>query len=151
MPGLLVVGCGKRPKPDAVNLDMFPLSGVDVVHDLDVFPYPFEDEQFTKIEAEDVLEHVEHFVEVVNELGRVLAIGGDLWVRGPHCDYPSQAWADPTHKRLFAPRSFNGWDRSTHDGREYGHYFHRGKIFFKVVNIVEKNKGYEYILIREKP
>lgn len=141
---VLIVGCGNRPRGGAVNLDVCLLPGVDVVHDLDSFPYPFEDESFDSIEAEDVLEHVVHFVAVVNELGRILKKGGKLWVRGPHCNYPEQVWADPTHLRAFAPRTFDNFDPDTRDGKLYGHYF--GTVKFKVLERREVNKGMEYLL-----
>lgn len=152
---ILIVGCGLRPRKGSavdsyVNLDKYPLSGVDIIHDLDCpIPLPFPDGMFDRVEAEDVLEHVTDIVTVVNELGRVLKIGGILWIRGPDCRYPEQGWADPTHKRLFAPRSFDGWDRTTHDGKHYGYYFHQGKIFFRIASKVDRNKGIEYTLIRE--
>lgn len=142
----LVVGCGLRPKEHAINLDKCLLPGVDVVHDLENIPYPFDDLTFDYIEAEDVLEHVDQFVEIVNELGRILKVGGTLWVRGPHAGYPLQAWKDPTHKRLFVKESFDNFDPETKDGRWYGHYF--GKVKFRVIEAVEVNMGMEYTLIK---
>lgn len=43
---------------DCVNLDRVALPGIDVVHDLDVGPWPFEDGAASSIEAKDVFEHV---------------------------------------------------------------------------------------------
>jgi SAM-dependent methyltransferase len=146
---LLVVGCGRRPKAGAVNLDMVAGPGVDVVFNLDLIPsmhLPFVDDTFDVVEAEDVLEHVIDMVAVVQELGRVLKPGGTLWVRGPHCNYPEQVWADPTHRRAFAPRTFDNFDPETYDGRLYGHYF--GPVKFRVVSKREYNKGMEYTLVK---
>src|SRR5262245_24866501 len=117
----LNLGSGLRPKPREegwVNLDKFQLPGTDLVFDLDTIgrPHllthtilPFHNEQFSYIHAEDVLEHVSDIVAVVNELWRVLQPGGTLWIRGPDARYPEQVWADPTHRRAFALRSFDGW------------------------------------------
>lgn len=158
----LIIGCGKRPRPDCINLDRIHLHGVDTVFDLNFIGkkdrvgqvctdgMPYLDAMFERVEAEDVLEHVDDIVAVVNDIWRVLKPEGILWVRGPDARYPEQVWADPTHKRAFAHRSFNGWDRSTHDGKEYGHYFHCGFAFFKVLKVVEKNKGLEYTLLKEQ-
>lgn len=167
---VLIVGCGNRPKPGAVNLDMIPLPGVDIVYDLNLLGkqlkfvtgmhammasrgagytkhhLPFDRDTFDRIEAEDVLEHVDDLVTVVEELGRVLKPGGVLWIRGPHCNYPEQVWADPTHKRAFAPRSFDNFDPETYDGQRYGHYF--GKIKFRVIERKEVNKGMEFTLVK---
>ena len=54
----LNVGCGKDIRPDFVNLDVAPLPGVDVVHDLTRKPWPFEDKRFDHIELINVLEHL---------------------------------------------------------------------------------------------
>lgn len=142
----LVIGCGTRPKVGAVNLDMCALPGVDVVHDLEEVPYPFADASFRYIEAEDVLEHVGNLIAIMDELHRILRPAGMLWIRGPHALYPLQAWRDPTHRRLFVPGSFDGWDPSTKDGKQYGHYF--GTAKFKVVKEQEHNQGMEYHLMK---
>jgi predicted SAM-dependent methyltransferase len=142
----LVIGCGRRPKKGAVNLDMEALPDVDVVHNLEVIPYPFADGEFEYIEAEDVLEHVDNLIGIMQELHRILAPGGTLWIRGPHALYPLQAWRDPTHKRLFVPGTFDNWDPSTRDGKMYGHYFGTGK--FKVTREEEKNQGMEYWIVK---
>lgn len=34
-------GCGQKKEPDSIGLDGFASPGVDVVHDFDIFPYPF--------------------------------------------------------------------------------------------------------------
>jgi len=39
------LGCGKQYIPGAVNVDLYA-EKVDVRHDLDVFPYPFQDGSF---------------------------------------------------------------------------------------------------------
>ena len=45
----LNLGCGRDIREGYVNLDKAGLDGVDVVHDLNVFPYPFEDNEFDEI------------------------------------------------------------------------------------------------------
>ena len=55
----LHIGCGKKVLPGYINLDIQPLPGVDIVHNLEKFPYPFRDEEFDLIEAHQVLEHID--------------------------------------------------------------------------------------------
>ena len=50
----LNLGCGDFPKPGFINVDRRAGKGVDVVHDLSILPYPFEDAQFERIEADHV-------------------------------------------------------------------------------------------------
>ena len=39
----LDLGCGRSKKAGFIGLDCLVLPGVDIVHDLTKFPYPFED------------------------------------------------------------------------------------------------------------
>lgn len=119
---ILNLGCGDRVITDqsAVNVDIRKLQGVDVVHDLNVFPWPWEDDQFDKCQAEDVLEHLEDVVQVVDEIWRLLEPGGLLWIRGPHF-LGRNAWADPTHKRAFNVFSFDYVDPNLPLGQSLGY------------------------------
>jgi SAM-dependent methyltransferase len=94
----LNLGSGEFPKPGFVNLDRDALQGVDVVHDLDVFPYPFADGQFDRIEADHVLEHLGQVFDVMREIHRILAPGGVVVIRVPHF---SRGFTHPEHRRGF--------------------------------------------------
>ncbi len=98
MPTKLNLGCGRYPKSGYVNVDWIDESGVDVVHDLDVTPYPFENHQFHLIEADHVVEHLSKVFVVMRELHRLLAPGGTLVLRVPHC---SRGFSHPEHRRGF--------------------------------------------------
>ena len=96
----LNVGCGTDVRPGWVNLDVAPLPGVDVVHDLGELPLPFEDGRFDHVECQDVLEHLD-YPPLLGELHRVLRPGGTLSVRSPH--FSSRAvYLDPTHRTAFS-------------------------------------------------
>jgi len=56
---VLDLGCGQRKHPGSVGLDISPDTDADVVHDLDEFPYPFDDDSFDQVLMQDVIEHVE--------------------------------------------------------------------------------------------
>jgi SAM-dependent methyltransferase len=128
----LNLGCGTDIRPGWVNLDSVDLPGVDVVHDLDYLPLPFEDDRFTFVECQDILEHVD-LVPVVRELHRVLAPGGRLRIRSPH--FTSRvAHIDPTHRRAFSVRTFDFFVAGA--GRDYYFDFHfsateEARIFFQ--------------------
>jgi predicted SAM-dependent methyltransferase len=61
----LNVGCGNRILPGYVNIDIVQGPGVDVVHDLNEFPYPFKDNEFDVIYADNVIEHVDNCIAVI--------------------------------------------------------------------------------------
>lgn len=114
----LSVGCGHEARPGWTNLDRAPLPGVDVVHDLDDVPLPFEDGSFDYIECIDILEHVRELPDVMRELHRILSPGGRIRIEGPH--FTSYTWpTDPTHRRAFAINTFEFFSSSSLHARDY--------------------------------
>jgi len=104
----LNIGCGGKPSEGWVNVDHHPLPGVDVIHDLDVFPWPFENETASQILASHVFEHVTRPIDFVLECWRVLVPGGVLTVVCPHWT-SENAFTDPTHVRFVTDRTFDYW------------------------------------------
>jgi SAM-dependent methyltransferase len=86
---LYIGGAGRRVE-GYVNLDPFPMPGVDVA--ADALALPFGDSVFTRVECDAVLEHVRDPVQVMAEMRRVLAPGGYLHLVTPFChpfhEYP---------------------------------------------------------------
>jgi len=101
----LNAGCGTDIRKGWVNLDHRDLPGVDVVHDLESHPLPFEDGEFAEILCRDVLEHLE-YMPLMGEIHRILAPGGVLRVRVPHHSSVNN-YADPTHRHFFSIRTFD--------------------------------------------
>ena len=106
-PRTLNLGCGEDRRADAVGCDVDPKAqGVDVVCDLNHFPYPFRDSQFSDVICQDVLEHLEEIPRVMAEIHRIVKPGGLVRIRVPH--YTSMdAYGDPTHRRYLSARSFD--------------------------------------------
>jgi len=73
-----------------VNLDLFPMPGVDVVGDAEQLP--FRAGMFQRVECDAVLEHVRNPRLVMEEIVRVLAPGGYAHLVTPFChpfhEYP---------------------------------------------------------------
>lgn len=67
----LNLGCGRDTRKGFVNLDMRSLQGVDVVHDLNEFPYPFPDNSFSYIYSRNCLEQLFDMRRVLDELYRI--------------------------------------------------------------------------------
>jgi SAM-dependent methyltransferase len=102
---LLDVGCGRRKHPGAVGIDRAADTDADVVHDLDVFPWPLPAGEFDVVICQDVLEHLQDVVGAMEEIHRVAAPGAEVRIRVPHFS-SVQAWTDPTHRHAFASESF---------------------------------------------
>ena len=102
----LNLGCGLKPFEGYINLDFIEREGVDVIHDLEKFPYPFEDNTFDEIFMDNVLEHLEDTIKVLEELHRISKPDAIIEIIVPHYS-SSMAFAHLTHKRFFGSQSFN--------------------------------------------
>ena len=126
----LNVGCGEKILEGYVNIDIVKTPGVTVVHNLNKFPYPFQDSEFDEIYADNVLEHLQDTIRIMQELHRIMRPGGILVVKVPHFT-SHDAWAHPQHTRAFAIDSFDffvkGTARHTVDGRCFLFAFSRIK------------------------
>lgn len=80
----LNLGCGEVKKEGYVNLDRQISVKPDIIHDLNIFPYPFLDSHFDLIEAFHILEHLDRPFLAMKELHRILKPGGRLIIKVPH-------------------------------------------------------------------
>ncbi len=106
MEKILHLGCGSSKRPGAVGVDVLPLPGVDVVHNLNSFPYPFADGEFDLVIAEHILEHLDNLVVVTEEIHRILRPGGRLEIICPHFS-SADTFTDITHRHFITSRSFD--------------------------------------------
>lgn len=120
---VLVLGCNQRPvKPtkayNVVNVDIcdYGMPEKITVHDLEEVPWPFEDNTFDQVVAYDILEHIHTSkfvdgkvqypcIEMINEIWRVLKLGGECEVMVPSTDGRGAA-QDPTHVSFWNENSF---------------------------------------------
>lgn len=100
------IGCGKDILPWYVNMDLLKLPWVDLQHDLEVFPYPFETSSVDEVFCSHVLEHVTDLTKTMTELVRIVKKWGVIKVKVPYFANPNGR-SDPTHHRLFTSNSFN--------------------------------------------
>jgi predicted SAM-dependent methyltransferase len=98
---VLNLGCGRKTRPDAVNVDLVEGPGVDVALDLDRLPWPFPDNRFAEILAFDVLEHLDRLVPIMEEIHRIAAPGAIVRITVPHFS-SSNAFTDITHRHYFS-------------------------------------------------
>ena len=125
----LNLGCGSRPLPKYVNVDVVPLEHVDVVHDLDVTPWPWQDGEATKIVARDIFEHVDNPIAFMTECHRILHPGGTLRLQTGYYQWVD-AFTDPTHKRFPTWQTFDYWIPGTVYHKEHNAAY--GGISFRL-------------------
>lgn len=94
--------------PGAIGVDNVPAPGVDVIHDLDVTPWPFADASFGAGSLNHVIEHLCDIPRAIAECARILERGAPLWIATPHFSDVS-SWSDPTHRFHLGLRSFEAF------------------------------------------
>jgi hypothetical protein len=96
----LDIGCGAQKQPGYVGMDKRALPGVDVVHDWNVYPWPFPDESVLRVVAAHVVEHVSpidgNFIRWMDEVWRICKPDAQVAIVTPH-GLSVGYMADPTH------------------------------------------------------
>lgn len=69
------------------------------------FPYPFEESSFDEIYVDNVIEHLDNVVKVMEEINRISKPGGLIVIKVPYFR-SKYAFIDPTHKHFFTMDSF---------------------------------------------
>ena len=101
---VLDVGCGTCKFEGAIGMDRLKLPGVDVVTNVEQFPWPFEDNTFERVIFKHSLSHFHDIVPVMEEVHRICKPGAIIDILAPHytCD---NFLTDPTHKISLGYRS----------------------------------------------
>lgn len=101
----LNLGCGIKKIDGYIGVDNIETEAVDIIHDLNVFPYPFEDNSVNEILMDNVLEHLDDVIKIMEELHRISTPGAIINIKVPYFKSNS-AYTDPTHKHFFTETSF---------------------------------------------
>ena len=131
----LDIGCGKFPR-NPFNAD--EIFGIDVRDDLEsniykadlvIDPIPFPTDTFEFVTAYDFIEHIPRliyaptrrtpFIELMNEVWRVLKVGGKFYSSTPAFPY-AVAFKDPTHVNFITDQTFTEYFCGDNWARMYG-------------------------------
>jgi predicted SAM-dependent methyltransferase len=111
MKKILDLGCGNKKKIGSIGIDINLNTDADIIHDLNIFPYPFKESTFDEIHGDNVIEHLDNVVKVMEELYRISKDKGIIIIKVPY--FRSRyAYIDPTHKHFFTVDSFTYYDPS---------------------------------------
>lgn len=110
----LNMGCGFKKLDDHWNVDIESKCNPDQVLDFEQTPWPFEDNFFSKIHCDNILEHLGQnpkvFTNVIKEMYRVSQDRAEWFICVPHhrCDL---FWDDYTHVRPLSAKTFQMFDQ----------------------------------------
>lgn len=109
----LDLGGGARPNTGFVNIDCRDLPEVDIVHDLETYPWPLPDECVSFMVASHLLEHIDpakgNFLKFMDECWRVMQFDGEFMIAVPYAGSPGY-WQDPTHCNGITERTLAYFD-----------------------------------------
>ncbi len=117
----LNLGCGAILKSGYLNVDKY--GHPDVCHDLEIFPWPWEDNSVCEIVLHHVLEHLGQltsvYLTIIKALYRICCDGAILHIEVPHPRH-NDFVTDPTHVRpitvegmmMFSQRHNRSWIES---------------------------------------
>jgi SAM-dependent methyltransferase len=114
----LDIGRSSVGMPGWSTLDL--IEGAAVRHDPLELPWPLADQSVFYIRCVGFLQHIPHaclhhprdpFIEVMEEMWRVLLPGGKLWIVVPHAQTQA-GWGDPTNRRMLSEDTFKVLSRA---------------------------------------
>lgn len=111
----LNMGCGFKKVDGYWNVDIESKCNPDQVLDLEVTPWPYEDNFFHKIHCDNTLEHLGQnpkvFANIIKEMYRVSVDRAEWYICVPHhrCDL---YWDDFSHVRPLSAKTFKMFDQT---------------------------------------
>ena len=132
------LACGQTKEDGWIGVDLVACPGVDVVHDLNAFPWPFDDCSVDEAFVSHYVEHIpleargggDGLIAFMNELYRVLKPGAKCTIVAPY--YTSiRCWQDPTHRRAISEATFLYFNKQWLITNKLDHYPIRADFEFQ--------------------
>jgi len=113
----LNIAGGQQRIEGYTNIDIARIKETDIVHDLNVYPWPIKSESVEEAVCSHYVEHIpmlcaccpsgkqDPLLSFFDELYRVMVVGGKCNIVAPY--YSSRrCWQDPTHRRAIVEETF---------------------------------------------
>lgn len=115
------LGCGEKKVRDSIGVDIVPSPAVDVITDFSQ-GLPFRDSSADAVYAYHLLEHMDDFMGLMEEIWRICRPDALVYIKVPHGSSPYVTWKDPTHKRGMFIASFAYFDDNYWEGKFFSYY-----------------------------
>jgi hypothetical protein len=114
----LNLGCGNKKLLGFVNVDKFRTDSTDQVVDLEMTPWPWNDNSVDEIHLIHALEHIgqssDVYLKIFQEIYRISKNNSKIKIHVPHPRHENFL-GDPTHVRAITPQSLSLFDRKLND------------------------------------
>ncbi len=131
----LDLACGTNVHEGFKGVDLYAERKDIIKHDLEVYPWPFEDGSVYEIFCNHYVEHIPGqygLIKFMEEVYRILMPLGTIRIQAPY--YTSiRAWQDPSHVRAITDLTFHYFSKSQQNDFKVAHYF--GKADFEVLTL----------------
>lgn len=132
------LGCGFKPFEGFINVDYYNPKFADLLVNLESEKLPWEDNSVDLIYSDNVFEHIQNYLNLIQECYRILKLGGYLIIRVPYFK-SKHAFVDPTHRIFFTVQSLDFFVKDTYFFRINGYMpigdgFSNIEIFFDPEN-----------------
>ena len=115
---ILDLGSGVKKNDNAIRVDINPKVNPDIVHDLNNFPYPFENEYFDMIIMDNVIGELSNFWKVMDEIYRISKVGADIIISVPYFR-SSYGFVQPNLKSFFTVQTFEFFNPENEKYKRY--------------------------------
>jgi len=97
----LDIGCALNKIPNSIGIDIDPSSQADIIHDLNNYPYPIEENSIEKVYAKHIIEHLDDPKSFLKEIFRILRPEATAFIETPHFSC-RVAYSEPQHKLFYS-------------------------------------------------
>ena len=150
----LDIACGHHKELEWTGIDIQALPGVDIVHDLNVHPWPIYSDSFDQAKAWHIVEHIppvavtekgtrRPFIEFMDECWRVLMVGARIDIETPYGGSDGFLH-DPTHCNPVSELTFEHFDP------EYTRYMTYQPKPWRIVSLVWTRDGNVNVVLEKR-
>ena len=100
----LNLGAGMKKLEGYINVDNRKECSPEVIHDLNIIPYPFESNEFSEVLMDHAIEHLSDPLAVLAEIYRISEPDATIYINCPHF---SGNWVHPGHKSAISVHLFD--------------------------------------------